>query len=114
MTGRWIAALIIPALLAGSLAAAQAADDRPDNIRPWVSPPHPAVRNSVDAPRQSYVERTRDLSRNRRADHEVSQYRSDISGVRHRLERQNRADRRSFDRLQRLRREEFRLRSGRQ
>lgn len=64
-------------------------------------------------PRQSYVERTRDLSRSRRADHEFTQYRSDIAGVRHRLERQNRADRRSFDRLQRLRREEFRLRSDR-
>ncbi len=113
MTGRWLAALIIPVLLASPAAVAWAADDGPDNVRPWVPSVQPAARRAVAAPRQSYFDRTRDASRSRRADHEATQYRSDIAGVRHRLERQNGADRRSFDRLQRLRREEFRLRSVR-
>lgn len=113
MKGRWIAVLIVPVLLASPLAVGQATDDGPDNIRPWVPSLRPAAPRAVDGPRQSYVDRTRDASRSRRADHEATQYRSDIAGVRHRLERQNASDRRSFDRLQRLRREEFRLRSVR-
>ena len=79
--------------------------DRPDNIRPWVQP---APSRGLDH-RQADMERARAATRARRADHEASQYRSDLAGTRFRLERENRSDRRSFDRLQRLRREEQRL-----
>ena len=96
-------------LFAGGAAlvgVAQADDgDRPDKIQPWVAPP---AARSFDH-RQADRERARAVARARRADHAATQYRFDLAGPRFRLERENRADRRSFDRLQRLRREERRL-----
>ena len=120
------------------------ADDRPDNIRPWVPPvdirsrvleglqirepprayedrsagrrlPEIEHRNTQRTSRsasvgRTYQDRSGRLGRARRDEHATFQYRSDIAGARQRLERENRSDRRSFDRLQRLRREENRVR----
>ena len=59
---------------------------------------------------RTYQDRSATSVRIRRGDHAAFQYRSSISGTRQRLERENRSDRRSFDRLQTLRREESRMR----
>ena len=136
------------------------AEDRPDNIRPWVPPvdirsrvmeglqttPPPRAyedrsagrrlptveqRNTQIAPRsaapsvgRTFEDRSGRSTRAQRDSHLSSQYRSDIIGARQRLERESRFDggsnrrlerdrgssRRTFDRLQRLRREETRTR----
>ena len=107
MKAYWIVILVV--ILAALASPPIRADDRPDNIRPWVPPAGVRSRGLEDSQRRSYYDRTRSSSRARRNDHETAQYRSDIAGARQRLERENLSDRRSFDRLQRLRREEARL-----
>ena len=102
---RPLAVIIVAVCIGGPAAAADA--DRPDNIRPWAAP---APRAGASDARRADIERARAVSQARRAAHGAAQYRSDLAGTRFRLERENRADRRSFDRLQRLRREEHRLR----
>lgn len=74
-------------------------------------------RNTTRTPRgiapsvgRSYQDRSGTPDRLARDRHAATQYRSDITGARERLEQENRSDRRSFDRLQRLRREETRMR----
>lgn len=104
---RWGWVLVAVLLLLHSAPSVAEDDNRPDNIRPWV-PPATAQPRSFDS-RQTDIDRARSSARARRTDHEATQYRSDLAGTRFRLERENRSDRRSFDRLQRLRREENRI-----
>ena len=72
--------------------------------RTQVPPRSPAP--SVGRP---FQDRSGNSIRRLRNQHRTTQYRSDLTGARQRLERENRSDRRSFDRLQRLRREESRV-----
>ena len=135
-------------LAASTLLAFQPAQaqDRPDNIRPWVPPADTRSRvlqglQPTEAPRayedrsagrqlpviehrntrhgrrstaplvgRGYQFRSAQSARALQRDHAAFQYRSDLAGMRQRLEREYRSDRRSFDRLQRLRREESRMR----
>ena len=107
------------------------AEDRPEIIKPWIAPEGTRARvlrglEDRPAPRQfedrsslrqapfvarPYQDRSAGLGRRQlRQGHRATQYRSDLKAARGRLEQEQRSDRRGFDRLQRLRREESRLR----
>jgi hypothetical protein len=113
---------------------AKADDDRPLNLKPWVlavpdQPTRLKVLRGLDieergppfenrsslrrwpASSVSFQNRSRPRGRlSRRDDHAAFQYRSQLQGGIRRLEFERRSDRRSFDRLQRSRREDSRIR----